>query len=658
MHVLNSAFAFKIFLALLVAACLGLPVNTPWHFILLLAALVAIVALPAASLAPRKVAFIFAVLAAAVLLNHALPRASIEEGHNVFLPEGGRSSVLPEQLPPFVYTRMKQEFDRAYPPEKRCDANAPGCWRSTWNGMKPVQAPYAQSLDDVFRKAKYSRVVDGIDFSNLEELRGGFVNDIYYHWWDGDIKRSTMPYFVMYEMNDRLADSQLCWQGMVLWEQEGGRFDQLLHDGLSCKRISQEDNGRHVFGLGIDPAHPLAMNLQPNPVLLVSAIVREIFALLAIAVVLALALQWREWRRLLFPAAFIGTTALLAFVHVPEMFHGYPIMVGGDDGLTHEGFGREILRQLLAGGYANALRGGEDIYYYMPGMRYARALGLAVFGETNFGYLAAMLVLPLSAYGVMRLLLPKAWSLAILILGSVLFFKCMSLAAYGYADPMGYALFMGALWLLLNPASSLKARWAGHLILALAIFVRPNLSIAALALIIIQFWQTSRALSVRSALLSLSGFAFVLLMPIHNYIFGHRFVPFTAAAEVPANLKVPPLTYVHALRDAVAGNFNGASMNTISTHLYKFGNSWVLLLLVLGLSAWVYRKKIQAYEAHSLLLVTAGMFLPFFFFDASYRYALLAWLCAIITGTGYAYLLLSKRNDRARQGVSSSGAKA
>lgn len=642
---LKNNNTFKILLLLLVVGCLGLPINTLWHFILLIAVIVAIVAMPAATFTPRQAAIMFATLATALILNHILPRASIEEGYNLFLPEGERSNIAPNALPHVVYARAKQEFDQAYPPDKRCDPQSPGCWLS-WNVniAKPAKAAYAQSMDDIFSTAKYSRVVNKIDFSNLEELRAGFVNDIYYHWWnsgkwDSDIKRSSMPYFVMYEMNERLTDSQMCWKGELLWEQEPGNFNQIVHDSFVCKPITLADNGKHIYGLSINPAHPLTMQFQPNFSLRLFDIIREAFVLLSITVVLALSLQWNAWQRILLPSAFIGATALFAVVHVPEMFSDYRILVGGDDGLTHEGYGREILRHFLAGDIVGALRGEEDIYFFMPGMRYFRAMGLAIFGETNYGYLATILVLPLIAYGVARLLLPRAWSFAILILGSVFFFKCMGLSSSGYADPMGYALFLSAMWLILNPESGMRTRWVGHFILALAIFVRPNLSFAALILITLQFWEITRTSSVRTALLSSSGFGIVLLIPIHNYIYGHRFVPLTAAANIPENLKVPPLTYINAIRDAISGNLPSASMDMVLAHLYKFSNSWLLLLLVLVLSAWVNLKRIQARKANELLLITMGLFLPFFFYDASYRYSLLAWLCAIIIGASYVYLL-------------------
>jgi hypothetical protein len=368
-------------------------------------------------------------------------------------------------------------------------------------------------------------------------------------------------------------------------------------------------------------------------------LIREGGTLIAIIVSLILLLRWGAWRNILFPALFIGTTAACIMLFIPDLFHGYTILVGGDDGLTHEGFGREILHHLLAGDISNALRGEEDVFYFMPGMRYLRALGFVFFGETNFGYLAMMLILPLVVYGVARLLLPRSWSFAVLALTSSLIFQFITSANYGYADPMGYEFFLISIWLILSPSSNRIARWLGFFVLALSVFVRPNLSIAAVLLILVHFWQSNRNMSLRAAFLSSSGFGLILLVPIHNYVFGHRFVPLTSAANIPENLKVPPLAYIHAIKDAVTGHWTSANMDLVEGHLLKFRSSWEILCFVLVLAAWTYRRREQTPITNGLLIVTMGMFLPFLFYSAFGRYHLLAWLCATILGVGYIHLL-------------------
>ena len=208
-------------------------------------------------------------------------------------------------------------------------------------------------------------------------------------------------------------------------------------------------------------------------------------------------------------------------------------------------------------------------------------------------------------------------------------------------------LFLSSLAFILDPASKLESRWFGRFGLALPVFVRPNLVNAAPLLMLVHFWRTPRITSLHAAPLSSGGFGVILLVPIHNHVFGNRFVPFTAAANIPENLKVPPSAYIHAITDAVTGNWASADLQAVAGHLHKFGATWEILCLVLGLAAWAYHRRVQTPMINGLLLVTMGMFLPFLFYDAAPRYRMLAWLCSMILAAGYIFLLHTRRRSTA-----------
>ena len=57
-------------------------------------------------------------------------------------------------------------------------------------------------------------------------------------------------------------------------------------------------------------------------------------------------------------------------------------MARGNDGLMFYGYGREILSYLSEGNIFMAFRGGIDIFFWMPGMRYFHSILMIVFGET------------------------------------------------------------------------------------------------------------------------------------------------------------------------------------------------------------------------------------------------------------------------------------
>jgi hypothetical protein len=132
----------------------------------------------------------------------------IDEGYNVFLP-GDPNGALERGLPADVYRHLAQEFDKEYPPAKRCAASQAGCWLDT--GLP--DRTFAFSADGIFHKSDLSRSVTELDFSDPVWLRLGFTNDMRYNWYPiSDVQRAkrdrrfwmglhrwqlTMPWFEM-----------------------------------------------------------------------------------------------------------------------------------------------------------------------------------------------------------------------------------------------------------------------------------------------------------------------------------------------------------------------------------------------------------------------------------------------------------------------------
>ena len=57
---------------------------------------------------------------------------------------------------------------------------------------------------------------------------------------------------------------------------------------------------------------------------------------------------------------------------------------------------KSLLRQIrINGKVTQAFRGGADIFYFMPGLRYFIAINKVIFGSTNHGYLLITLLIKL-----------------------------------------------------------------------------------------------------------------------------------------------------------------------------------------------------------------------------------------------------------------------
>lgn len=552
---------------------IGLPINNIVDYAVLLAVVI-IVACGNVRMHPRAWAAAAGLVALVVIGQMVLSPPRIEEGHNVFLP----GAALEKALPAGVYRQMLAEFDAQYPPARRCDPKQPGCWQ---RGGFPDRA-FAFSADNIWRGAATSRATTALDFDDPVWLRLGFVNDHRYNWTSGnDVTRATrdrrfwmgwhrwyltMPWFEMIRIPAGYVGGTLCWRGTVMWESENERFTRWPGEG--CRMIETADTGRRVFGIAIVPG-TLAMRIDPPWTVWVRQFLAGAFVLAGLAgLVMILVRVRRQWT--LLPVAAVGLSALVIAIDDASFLGGVRPFDGGDDGLFYDGVGRVILQKLLSGDFAGFLQGGESVFYYGgPGLRYFRAIEHIFFGESYLGYLSLVLLFPFLVYRLFRRFLPGDWSLALTFIfiaipvGTVFgtsFVQYAQFAARGFADPAAYILFVAGMLVIIGQPGEQRTfarAFSGALLLALGIWMKPIVAPAAAVLLAgaglaaLCLWQWPRLLGLSAGILP------VFLMTLHNWVFGHVFVLFSANAQQADLLVMPPSAYAAAAGELVSLNVHG-----------------------------------------------------------------------------------------------------
>ena len=361
--------ALKLLVAVPLLAVIGLPINDLFYFLLLL---IFVVVLAVSHVTSRRRLWIAATIIALIAIagKSTIGPPKIEEGHNIFLP-GGADNALAERLPSDIYRAMAAEFDRAYPPGVRCQPGASWCWQ---NSERPKQA-YAFSFDGVYDKPAYSRRVTGIDFSDAEWQRLGFVNELAHNWYtksERDVRRGrhrhglqgrlnpwdiTMPHFVMFSFPAAFAGSQLCWRGTVLWEGPGESFAALPHSEFACRALSASDAGKRIFGLAISPEFAAGDAIaadRGDPLLAACSAGAGGLARGALLFLLCRGIRGACG------AADAGRLSLVVIaLSDATLLGGLRPFDGGDDGLVYDGWSRIMAQQLLAGDIVGALKGSS-----------------------------------------------------------------------------------------------------------------------------------------------------------------------------------------------------------------------------------------------------------------------------------------------------------
>lgn len=566
----------------LVIAALGLPVNQIWTYALLIASAVIIFC---GQVTPRGRAWTIAVAAvvAAGTIATLIAPAPIAEGENIFLA-GKPGDVLARDLPGDVYQFMAAKFDAVYPPAVQCK-DTPGCWK----GMGGPDRLYAFSADGVFNNAGASRAVTGIDFSEPVWLRLGFTNDRRYNWdtdapdahrgdrdrrfWAGLWRWHTaMPYFVMYKFPADYIGARLCWRGDVLWQRADGHYQALSHQSMDCRDMTAADVGRPIYGVGID-TRALAMKLVAPAGVSARLVLGSVLGIAAILAVLILLVRVR-WRAIAPVFALVALAAAVVAVDDASFLGGWRPMDGGDDGLFYTGVGREILEQLLAGHIGEALKGGESVFYYGgPALRYLRALEMVVFGDTNLGYLSLVLFMPVIVWRLFARFLDEtfAWRLALLFtvlpLGEIFgtsFFHYAKWAGRGFADPVMHICLLWGILVIAGQRRETEravAALGGAFLLALAVCTKPVVApMAGIILTGAGLMGLYRGQWARAVALCI-GFSPVLLMPLHNWVFGHQFVLLSTNANLPSLQVMPPAAWLAALGELATLHWGGAELH-------------------------------------------------------------------------------------------------
>jgi hypothetical protein len=562
----------------LAVAVVGLPINNIADYALLVIAAVVIFS-GNVRLNGRAwlAAVIVAVLGIAAQTMLMPPR--IDEGHNVFLPDGP-TGALARDLPADVYRHLLTEFDKQYPRAKRCPAEVGGCWVA--DGFP--DRGFAFSADGIFHKSDMSRSVTKLDFSDPVWLRLGFINDNRYNWYpNSDVQRAsrdrrfymglhrwhlTMPWFEIVRLPAAYAGGQMCWRGDILWEGAEERFSFWHGDG--CRVIEPADAGRRVVGIAIKPGS-LAMRLEPPLPVRLKQLAQDVLPAGAILALIVLLIRFRP-RRLIVPFALLGLAVLVIAIDDASFLGGVRPFDGGDDGLFYDGVSQQMLQKLLAGDVVGFLEGGEKVFYYGgPGLRYLRALEHIVFGDSYLGYLTLVLMLPLLMLALFKRFLPGSWALALSImfiavplgaLSGTTFVNYTKWASRGFADPAAYIFFIAGLVVL--TATPVTARFVpalfGALLLALGVIVKPIIAPAAavflggagLYALSLRQWPRVAGLCL--------GFLPVLSMALHNWVYGRVFVLFSANAGNADLLVMRPSAYLAALGELLTLNFTGVNL--------------------------------------------------------------------------------------------------
>ena len=559
----------------------------------------------------KKKYYLIAILLIISLILKINNQSQIEQGF--FIYPTNDTSGISKLLPTKVNDFLKNTIDKNYSVEI-----------SSLND-------WSFSADSIWQNNKLSRKIKRIKFDNIHQDRIGAYNDasmqINHNNWNPYSLR--LPLVLKYTLNSNFIDSKLCFRGLVFYNNEFYKYDS-----KNCLLI--KDNMFEFYAFDLDPLPNLSLELKPNSLLHIYAneikYISYFFAIFLILVVSKISFFSLSIMVLGYVNYFIFLFDLIIKESLPSKLSPFIYMGRGNDGLIHYGHGREIAKFVSEGNIFMALRGGADVFHWMPGLRYFFSMTFFLFGETIFGYLLLGLLFPFIIYNLLKKFFSKktAKILIFIFLFIPIFesygflnFYYMKLIAKGFGGTLGWLCLVAAINLLLIEKNTSKFKYLiyyflASLLLIVLISTRPNLIPVAFSLIF-GFMILSIYIKNYYGFFGLvCGSSTFFLFLLHNYFYGGQFELITNSSSTIKNMPISPDLWIKLLIQVFNFNIDFNLMKKLFIHIsiwINFYEIW-LMICILSLILMIFSNKfdiklkivsISLLFGHSIYILYAGV---------------------------------------------------
>ena len=665
----------KSFILLVLFLILGLPINNPYIFIFLLF-FIPVIIFSKISQNKKLIYPSFLIIFLFLLFKFLFPSLNIQEGHNVVVLNKNSSFFYKQHLPKEVYNYFQEEFNKYYS-KSQCNEGKDNCWK-TFNptddyfNSAATNKIFAFSSDWSFQKIKYSRIVNYINITNIKSARIGAINNLDYNFFwpeKNDLLRENLPFFVMYEVPKDLIGSSICWRGNLFWEKEKGQYLRKLNDKYSCVKISELDVGKFFFGVSMGPnesikrlkkiygsaitnqnseilgkENTLVLKLEKSKKIIFKETLEKLVKILTILFIIK---QFFKFEYKPYFISFISTVVFLSIIYYTnkDLFNGFDIFSGGNDGLVYMSYANVIFNNLLNFNFVEAFRGVESVFYFPSSLRFFWAINKILFGETFFGYLMIAYLYPIVLFFIFKYLFGTKWSvfLTFTVVLTRLFegyaLSVINLVQHinqGDAEPLSIFFLFASLLIylkIINGSIKFDSKFYNFLFgysLFLSVSLRPNyLPTVLIFILALIFYNFHYHKNIKSLLFIGLGFLSFLLIPFHNYYYGGSYVLLSSGAH--HNMLAPISLYYSAFVDLIHLNWSGS--NSISVIINQF-NRWIqpqkIHYIITFLIVLILLIKKNNFIVKTICLLALSQHFVLLIFMPDNRYAYLAWILTII----------------------------
>ena len=648
--IIYSNFNLKILFSFLLIILIGLPVNNFLDFIFLITTLFIISFFQKKNTLLTKLPTLILILL--VLSSSLIKQKNIQEAHSIFFSKKD-ISVIANFLPNKIIENIKKDYDKIFDTERALKSFGSNHFpnEDNFNNFVFIDYQYAFSSDDIFKKSKYTRKTNFINFNSREDLRIEQVNTLDFNLvFDKELRRE-LPYYVYYEIPKSYYKSKICGKGNIYFTFIKSKEYQVKD--LNFKKLQSEciihtkiNHTLLIIGYSINKTDNLEINLEKNSVNLLIFYLLILIKIIFIIYFTKVFFEMKKFSKKDISIFFLTVFSTFLYIYFKDLnlLFGLRYYRGGGDGLFHEFQAYEIVKHIYKYEFREVLKGGEGIFYFMPGLRYLLAVNKIIFGSTAFGYILLTILLPIFLYKLLKNLISE--KIAFYLILSFLFIPIFENLGFGYfnyihqlvrnhAETFSITIIVLCLYKIsnknfiekLNPLSTFFFCF----LLALAIFCRPNF-LPTTSLIFFYLLKHSLTRDYRLSAAALFGYSFIFFSFFHNLYFGNQFVLFTKSN-------------VHFAFNDIFQTLNSVNEeNIILSQLSKWNPIYnIHRLLILIFIFYSFFKQQKNLFVWLLISCTVLQHLVLLLTHPDSRYAYLAWLLTFILFVYYLFNFYLKK---------------
>ena len=493
---------------------------------------------------------------------------------------------------------------------KQCYENLKTCFEDTSfieNHISPDQKIW--NIDKTL-----SRKVNNVNFRNIGELRPAFINNTRSRLNRTEVSfdKKLTPYFVNYTFNNKI--DKICFKGLIFIKSD--KIKKYHNKQMSC--LKPNDNINEIYGFQIEDIE-LSIMIENK-----SNIIKYFNYIVLLLLLLYFYFQIKPKNiinnfKLFIPV--LTSTIIIFFISSYNgwfnfnLFSFYFYLSEGGDGITNVNYMYDIFLSLVNNNLVEVIRGGNDVFFFAPGLRYFLLIEKVIFGDFYYLLFFMMFILPIILFNLFKLFLNQ--KLSYLLFLSFLLIPLLHHIGISYfqyirhtyrvlSEPMGYMCFFYALTQLLINHNDNKLKI--NLMFFLSVLFRPSLLLTVFLITAINFLKDAHRNLSLNLIIFYSLILILYLTPLmHNIYFGNKFVVWTSLANDVFNSE-----YI------LSKNFS-----YYYPRLFNF--TTLLSIIVLFIPT----------KFNFLKIIIISQYLSLFYFEQNFRYYWISWTLLFLIYSEY-----------------------